>query len=484
MTWLTRFVFPFRPGRTFQRLFALLVTAALVYAAMNYGTLLRQLEAGGTAGSASCGTASCSATNTPGEGADGPCGGIEADAGNQAPSGSSLTLAAFPAPSTTKDSVPTQFCLEVQSGADEAVSFSISEPDGGEDIPSITTDADGVALASFDTTSRAEVTATAGASEAELLVDPLAWADGATPMPVSTGASGSASQWSALTSFESEASAVQLTCFEHQEMDMTATQTCSSSPAGPNGWGPAPAPSTAQLSCAVADAVSAAIGIASCAVTATLVGCAAPETGIGAAACIFGLSNATWAAPQCISSIVSAVMNFLTNSNFGDVQGELTGIETAQSNTDLVQNGVQAAATVVCGTVEFQYGISPQTIPMPSGSSSTDETVTVTDKNGDPEPGAVVYLTFSGGAGGSAAVGSVPLSTNPVAAVTNSSGEVVITYTYPATVSTTSPDVISVAATQGGATVASATYQTTFVTPGPCGPYEPPSETIISCPTT
>jgi len=61
-----------------------------------------------------------------------------------------------------------------------------------------------------------------------------------------------------------------------------------------------------------------------------------------------------------------------------------------------------------------------------------------------PVPGATVYLSFAAAAGGgTAAVGATPLTSTPLAVVTNSAGQIVITYNTPATLPATGTDIIT-----------------------------------------
>jgi hypothetical protein len=84
-----------------------------------------------------------------------------------------------------------------------------------------------------------------------------------------------------------------------------------------------------------------------------------------------------------------------------------------------------------------QMKLSPDPIAAPgslAAGQSVSVTVTAEDADGDPVPGATVYLSFVPGAGGgSASVGGTPITGDPAAFTAGSDGTVTVTYTAPAT---------------------------------------------------
>ncbi|MDA8303231.1 MAG: hypothetical protein M0005_17220 [Actinomycetota bacterium] len=392
-----------------------------------------------------------------------------------------LVLSVVPAAGSTSSSTPTSWCaiaevLDSNGGPAAGLSgeFALSTPAGtGSDILA-TTNAEGTASTTFSASSETEVQFSAGELQAAVVLSPISWS--ATSVPVGVGTISGSSAWAEFSTWAQSSPPNQLECFSHAALSVTETAGCTASP---TGWGPMTAPSTTTaVACSAFHDAQLAAGAASCAVTATLVGCAVPESGVGAAACVFGLTDASWAVTGCVGAVLGAVGDLLSGTQSGgNVATHLTATLTATSPTDAVVNGAETAVDMSCGTAQRSYTLTKIPKPGPSQGSVT-LTLEVTDGLGDPVPNAVAFLSFDAGAGGSAAVGSVVLGPGPTGVVTNPDGEVKVTYSYPPGLPFGGSDTLNVSATEGGAQVASASY--TPVSTQKCPRYEPPYHSI-SC---
>ena len=445
-------------------------------------TVDRQLATEMQKGSTAAGSSVTATTTTPAQ-VPSPCTGSTStgDVTSSTASADELVLSVVPSASSTSSSAPTSWCaiaevLGSNGGPVAGLSgdFALSTPTGtGSDILA-TTDAGGMASATFNASSETEVQFSAGQLQAAVVLSPISWA--ATSVPVSVGTTSGASAWAEFSTWAQSSPTNQLECFSHAAMSVTETAGCTGAP---TGWGPMAAPSTTTaVACSAFHDAQLAAGAASCAVTATLVGCAVPESGVGAAACVFGLADASWAVPGCVGAVLGAVGDLLSGTQSGgNVATHLTSTLTATSPADAVLNGAETAVDMSCGSAERSYALTKIPKPGPSGDPAT-LTLEVTDGSGGPVPNAVVYLSFDAGAGGSASVGPVALGLGPTAVVTGSNGEVTVTYTYPPGLPFGGADTLSVSATEEGPTVASASY--TPASTKSCPGYQPPYHSI-SC---
>ncbi len=102
----------------------------------------------------------------------------------------------------------------------------------------------------------------------------------------------------------------------------------------------------------------------------------------------------------------------------------------------------------------ISYVMSPDPIAAPASlAASATVPITLTAENASalPIPGATVYLSFvPATGGGSAAVGTTPLTSTPTAFVVGTTGQLTVTYQAPAVLPTTGTDTIVAQQTQTG----------------------------------
>ncbi len=163
----------------------------------------------------------------------------------------------------------------------------------------------------------------------------------------------------------------------------------------------------------------------------------------------------TWALSGVQAAVAAGYLSGFPGGTFEPL-ATTTRDQSTKVLSLIITNGAPGAATA--------SGVSSIiTSPNPiaaAGSLAADQAVnlTVTAKNasGATVPNATLYLSFQAATGGGTAeVGTTPLSTTTQAFTTNAAGQVTVTYTTPTTLPSTGTDTITVSTGPGGTGVAS-----------------------------
>ncbi len=163
----------------------------------------------------------------------------------------------------------------------------------------------------------------------------------------------------------------------------------------------------------------------------------------------------TWALSGVQAAVAAGYLSGFPNGTFEPL-ATTTRDQSTKVLSLIITNEAPGAATA---SGVSSIAVSPNPVAA-AGSLAADQAVnlTVTAKNasGAAVPNATVYLSFTAATGGGTAeVGTTPLSTTTQAFTTNAAGQVTVTYTAPTAPPATGTDTLTVSTGPGGTGVSS-----------------------------
>ena len=163
----------------------------------------------------------------------------------------------------------------------------------------------------------------------------------------------------------------------------------------------------------------------------------------------------TWALSGVQAAVAAGYLSGFPNGTFEPL-ATTTRDQSTKVLSLIITNEAPGAATA---SGVSSIAVSPNPVAA-AGSLAADQAVnlTVTAKNasGAAVPNATVYLSFAAATGGGTAeVGTTPLSTTTQAFTTNAAGQVTVTYTAPTAPPATGTDTLTVSTGPGGTGVSS-----------------------------